>query len=111
MVGVYALHYNPVVITSQIIGWRIERLLVDKGSGLSILFANCFERMEVWQNHIYVELVNVYGFGGQKSDLIEHVSLDVTLIGKVITIDFLLMGYKSPYTNILRKCLSTLGGV
>lgn len=44
MTGVYAPHYNPIIIMANIDVWRIERLLVDEGSGLSILFLNCFEK-------------------------------------------------------------------
>lgn len=96
-------HYDLVVIATQIGSWRIKQLLVDEGSRSSILFANCFDRMELQQNHIYEESRNVYGFDGHNSDPIGHVSLDVTLMGKVLTIDFLLMGCKLHYNDILGR--------
>lgn len=95
--GVYDPHYDPLVIAARIESWRVHRLLVDKGSGSSILFGNCFKRMELYNNHIYEEVGNVYGFDIHKSHLIERVSMDVMLIGKMLTVDFLLMICKSPY--------------
>lgn len=41
MDGVYAPHYNIVVITTHMYGYRVQLLMADEGSDHTILFANC----------------------------------------------------------------------
>lgn len=52
------------------------------------------------------DTVDVYGFDGNKSKLVGHISLDVTVITKSLTIDFLLIDYKSPLNIFMgRECM------
>lgn len=39
---VLAPHSNPVVIKESINDWRINRVLVNEGSTLSLLYLNCW---------------------------------------------------------------------
>lgn len=45
MERVYALCYDPVMITGHIKLQRVARTLVDKGSGSCLWFSNCSEKM------------------------------------------------------------------
>lgn len=78
-------------------------MLVDEESGSNILFTNYFKHIKLLDNHIYKESRNIYGFDEHKSYPIKHVSLDITLIRKLLIVDFLLMIYKSPYNTNLRR--------
>lgn len=76
---------------------------MDEGSGSSVLFANCFEMIDLPNNQIYEDTGNAYGFDEHKSNPIGRVSFDVMLMEKVLTIDFFPMGCKSPYNTILGR--------
>lgn len=83
--------------------WRIERILLDKGSGSSIMFSNYFKRMKLPHDAIIANIREVYGFGGSHYSLVGRVPLDITLIGKVIIVYLLLMDCNSPYHAILGR--------
>lgn len=97
------LYYDSIVVITQIDNYKVERLLLDEGIWSTILLANYFERIELPHNHIYEYSRNVYIFDGHNNYPIGCISLDVTLIGNVLIVDLLLMGYKSMYKAILRK--------
>lgn len=66
-------------------------LLIDEGSKSNIMFSNCFEKMKLPQDVITTNTGDVYGFEGNKSNPVGRVPLDVTLMAKVLTVDFVLM--------------------
>lgn len=101
MAGVYAPHYDLVMITNQVRIWRIERVLIDEGRGSNILFSNCFERMKLPQDVINADTGDLYGFDGHKSNPVGCALLNVMINGKSLTVEFLLMDCKSPYNVIL----------
>lgn len=67
MNGVYATHYDPVVITVHIHGFRVERLMVDEGSGPTVLFSNFWERVSLAPELVLEKVNEVAGFDELKS--------------------------------------------
>lgn len=59
--------------------------------------------MEIPHNHIYEEPSKVFGFNMIKRNRIGHVTLYMTLVGKVLSMDFLLMSCRSPYDAIFGR--------
>ena len=96
-------HYDPIVITASVGMWNMERILVDEGSAASVIFANCYEKMNIPADLILEEHNPVFGFNGQKARPIGRVVLNVARMGKVFTVDFLLIDAKSPYNAILGR--------
>lgn len=101
MANIYAPHQNPMIITTQVGIWSIERILVDEGSGLSILFSNCIESMKLPQDVITFDIGDMYGINANNSSTACIILLGVTVMGKGLTIDFLLMDYKYHHNTIL----------
>ena len=43
--GIETLHQDALVILARILGWKIERVMVDIGGSVDILFNDCYEKM------------------------------------------------------------------
>lgn len=56
-----------------------------------------FEKMGIPQVINILDIGDLYCFVGNKSNLIGYIPLDVTIMGKSLTKNFLLMDYKIPY--------------
>lgn len=90
-------HSNLVAITSSINNYRVSRLLINEGSALSLLYPQCWSKMELQ----YEFISKVVGFKGSTSKPYGLAMLNIELHGKVITIDFYLMNYNAPYNRLL----------
>lgn len=99
MDGVYAPHYDVIVVSPRVGMWII-RVQVEDGSGSSMLFSNCVKNMKLPQK--LMETPNeVFRIDGHKSHPIGCITLDIALMGKVMSIDSLLMVCQAPYNSIL----------
>lgn len=96
-------HYDLAMNVAQVSMWWIEPLLVYEGSGSSIIFSNCFEIMKLPWALVCNNTGDVYGFSGHKSNPIGHNLLDITIMGKSLTIIVLVMDSKSPGNAILGR--------
>lgn len=103
MEGVYAPHCDPVMISTQVGIWRIERTLIEEVCGSNILFLNFFERIKLPQDVIIAITGDMYGFDRNKSNTISRVPQDILLTVKTFTCNFILMDLKSPYNAILGR--------
>ncbi|KAL5725266.1 hypothetical protein ACHQM5_008428 [Ranunculus cassubicifolius] len=104
LVGVFSPHYDGVLITVGMgMKRRVSRMLADEGSGGCILYSNCYERLNLPQELIFHDNNLLSGFDGHKSKPIGYITLDVSLMGKVLSVDFALMDCKSPFNGILGR--------
>jgi hypothetical protein len=71
-------HSNAMVISANIVGWTVTKILVDTGSSADILFASTFDRMKLDRSILQPAGNPLFGFGGQKVMAIEKVTLPVT---------------------------------
>lgn len=79
MDSVYISPYDPVVITTYVRGFR-ERLLVDEGHGLTVLFNSYWERINLIPKLILEELNKVDGLDGHISRPIGQAILNMSLM-------------------------------
>ncbi|CAA0834278.1 Unknown protein, partial [Striga hermonthica] len=58
-------HNDALMITAQISGYEVQRIFVDTGSSVNVIFYNCLKRME-----LYIELsplhTSLFGFNGSE---------------------------------------------
>ena len=43
--GIETPHQDALVILARILGWKIERVMIDTGSSTDILFNDCYKKM------------------------------------------------------------------
>lgn len=103
MEGVLYPHSDALVISATIHGYRVARLLIDEGSGISLLYANCWKLMQIDMDLIVRDTGEIAGFNGAVSIPVGRISLDVELAGKAVSIDFFLMEQTSPHNALLGR--------
>ena len=58
-------HDDPLVISSIIAKHPIERILVDSGSTINLLYWNCFEKMHITHDRLRTVTSHLYSFTGE----------------------------------------------
>jgi hypothetical protein len=67
-----------MVIEVNIAGWIIEKVLVDNGSSVDILFLKTFEKMNLTQHMLHPPEYPLQGFGGKPIKPVGKISLPVS---------------------------------
>lgn len=75
--------------------------MVDEGSSPTILFANCWGCIKLLDELIRDVIRKVVGFDGHKSRPRGKIRLIVSLMGKHMIFDFVLINCNAPYNGIL----------
>lgn len=103
MAGVYAPYYDLLVIMENIDCMED----IKASGGLRQQLKHSFLKL-LWKdkhphNVIVEDPGDAYGFDGHKTNPIRYVTLDITLMGKALSVDFLLVDCKSPYIAIFGR--------
>ena len=72
-------HDDPLVISAVIAKHPIERILVDNGSSVNLLYWNCFEKMHIAYNRLKTITSPLYSFTGEAVPVVGSVQLPITL--------------------------------
>lgn len=96
-------HYNLVVISTHVHGYRVERLMVDKDNGPSLVFANFWAYMKLLDKLIHDVMMEVTRFNGHKPNPKGRITLIIFLMGKLMVVYFFLMNYNTLYNGILGR--------
>jgi hypothetical protein len=72
------IHNDAMVIEVNIAGWIIEKVLVDNGSSVDILFLKTFEKMNLTQHMLHPPEYPLQGFGGKPIKPVGKISLPVS---------------------------------
>lgn len=114
--GVDFPHQDPLLITANITGCDVRRVLVDGGSFVNLLFVSAFDQMAIPRNRLDPPGLQLLGFGGETVKALGQITLEVAFgVGervrtKVITFDMVDLPY--PYNATLgRATLNTFGAV
>ena len=59
-------HTDALVIEANIQGWRIDKILVDTGSSIYIIFSDNFDKMGIDRNLLQPSDIPLMGFGGKR---------------------------------------------
>ena len=75
-------HDDPLVISAVIAKHPIERILVDNGSSVNLIYWNCFQKMNLTTDRLREVGTPLYSFSGEAVSVIGSVQLPVTLGGE-----------------------------
>ncbi|CAA0825683.1 Unknown protein, partial [Striga hermonthica] len=100
------LHNDALMITAQVSGYEVQRVFVDTGSSVNVIFYDCLKRM-----NLDIELAplhtSLFGFTGSEVAPLGETTLAVVLVEgnlrNVKMIRFVVVDVESAYNVILRR--------
>ena len=110
--GTIQPHNDALVVTTQINGFILNRVLVDQGSGADVMYQDLFRGLKLKKEDLSKYDMPPVGFDGQVVIPEGQVSLPVNMKGKEVTVAFIVVTSFSPYTAILgRLWIHAMGAV
>jgi hypothetical protein len=71
-------HADAMVITANVVGWGINRILIESGSSSVIIFAGTFDQMKLSRSQLQPSESPLIGFGGKQIHTLGKVALLVS---------------------------------
>ncbi|XP_062093611.1 uncharacterized protein LOC133799630 [Humulus lupulus] len=110
--GVHLPHDNPLVISLQVDHCQLGRVLVDRGSGVDILFWEAFQKMGLEENQIRPSTTPILGFNSQRVYPKGVIRLPVVVAERTLLVDFLIIDSTTSYNAIMgRNWIHRMQGV
>ena len=105
-------HDDTLVITLQIWGYDVKRVMVDQGSAAEIMYPDLYKGLNLKVGDLMPYSSPLVSFEGKIIILKGQVRLPVQTGSEVVEVDFIVVDAYSPYTVIVaRPWLHTLGAV
>ena len=99
-IGTIQPHNDALVITLQIGGYDVKRVMVDQGSAAEIMYPDLYKGLSLRSKDLTPYSSPLVSFEGK------------VIISKTVEVDFIVVDAYSPYTAIIaRPWLHTLGAV
>ncbi|GJZ63890.1 reverse transcriptase domain-containing protein [Tanacetum coccineum] len=108
---------SPIILEALIEGFLVQRIYVDRGSSLEVMYEHCFRNLRAeTKENLKESRTPLVGFSGEVSYPIGTINLNVTMGEperlRTIPIEFVVVKSHSPYNVILgRTGLRSLGVV
>ena len=96
-------HDDALVVTARINSFIVNRVLVDQGSEVEVMYPNLFRGLGLKNEYLSKYDTPLVGFDGQMVVLKGQISLPVNVEGKEVMVTFIVVNSFSPYTAILRR--------
>ncbi|XP_062098818.1 uncharacterized protein LOC133804692 [Humulus lupulus] len=110
--GVHLPHGDPLVIYLQVDHCQLGRVLIDRGSGVDILFWEAFQKMGLEENQIRPSTMPILGFNNQRVYPKGVVRLTVVATERALPVDFLIIDSTTSYNAIMgRNWIHQMQGV
>ena len=111
-VGTIQPHDDTLVVTLRIGGYDIERVMVDQGSAVDIMYPELYKGLGLKSEDLAAYSSPFVSFEGRMVALKGLIRLPVQAGMDVVEVDFIVIDVFSPYTAIMgRPWLHTLGAV
>ena len=111
-IGTIQTHDDALVITLQIEGYDMKRVMVDQGSAAKIMYPNLYKGLNLKAEDLTPYSSPLVSFEGKIIIPKGQVRLPVQTGSEVVEVDFIVVDAYSPYTAIVaRPWLYTLGAV
>ena len=111
-IGTIQPHDDALVITLQIWGYDMKRVMVDQGSAAEIMYLDFYKRLNLKVEDLMPYSSSLVSFEGKIIIPKGQVRLPVQTGSEVVEVDFIVVDAYSPYTAIVaRPWLHTLGAV
>ncbi|KAG8069266.1 hypothetical protein GUJ93_ZPchr0005g14994 [Zizania palustris] len=76
--GIKFPHADPLVITADIAGTEVRRVLIDGGSSADIIFVQAFDQLCISKKHLLLAARPLQGFTGPPLDALGQIGLEIT---------------------------------
>ncbi|XP_075640349.1 uncharacterized protein LOC142612109 [Castanea sativa] len=96
-------HDDALVVTAQINGFIVKRVLVDKETGAEVMYPDLFKGLGLKSEDLSKYNTPLVGFDGEMVVLEGQISLPVNMEGKEVMVNFIVVNSFSPYTAILDR--------
>ena len=111
-VGTFQPHDDTLVVTLQIRGYDVRRVLVDQGSEAEIMYPNLYKGLRLKPEDLVSYDSPLIGFDGKTVIPKGQIRLHVQVRSEVVEVDFIVVDAYSPYTTIMaRPWLHAMGAV
>lgn len=105
-------HNDALVITLQIGGYNVKRVMMDQGSTAEIMYPNLYKRLNLKSEDLTPYSSPLVSFEGKFIIPKGQIRLPVQTGSEVVEVDFIIVDVYSPYTAIVAKpWLHTLGAI
>ena len=111
-IGTIQPHDDALVITLQIGGYDVKKVMVDDGSGAEIMYPDLYKGMKLRPEYLTPYSSPLMSFDGKIVMPKGQIRLPMQTSPKIVEVDFIVVDTYSPYTAIMaRPWLHTLGAV
>ena len=101
--GTIQPHDDTLVVTAQISGFLVKRVMVDQGSGADMMYPDLFRGLGLKNEDLSKFSTHLVGFDGKLVIPKGQISLLVNMKGKEVVVAFMVVASFSPYTTILGR--------
>ena len=110
--GTIQPHDDALVVTAQISGFLVKRVMIDQESGANIMYPNLFMGLGLKKEDLMKHTSPLVRFEGKVVIPEGKISLPVIMGGKEVVVTFTIVTSFSPYTAILgRPWIHSMGAV
>ena len=110
--GTIQSHDDALVVTTQINGFIINRVLIDQGSGTEVMYPDLYKGLGLKKDDLSKYDTPLMGFDGRMVILEGQILLLVNMEGKEMMVTLIMVASFSPYIPILgRPWIHAMGAV
>lgn len=110
--GTFQPHNDALVVTLQIEGFDVRKVLVDQGSGVEIMYPNLYKGLNLKSENLSRSDLALVGFDGRTVIPKGMINLPMNMSSEAVEVEFIIVNAYSPYTTILASLwLHTMGAV
>ncbi|XP_075645229.1 uncharacterized protein LOC142616232 [Castanea sativa] len=102
-IGTYQAHDDALVVTLQIGGYDVRRVLVDQGCGAEIVYPDLYKGLKLKLEHLVSYDSPLVGFNGKTIIPKGMIKLPIQAGSRVVEVNFILVKAYSLYTAILAR--------